>query len=102
MNATDAPVVIEGIAQDAKLGPIVQTADGRVYSIDGLDEWPDDLRGKRVRVTGRPEKRDDLPVFVQKPGEPIRSGIPVASEQEAERARWRTVIVEATWEIQPE
>ena len=53
-------VTVEGTAQNAKLGALVQHAD-RTLWVD-LAEWPDATRGKKVRVTGRIESRNDLPL----------------------------------------
>jgi hypothetical protein len=54
-------------------------------------------QGKRLRVTGTVIRKGDLPVFVQKPGEPPRAGIPVASEEEREKAKWRYLLKDAKW-----
>ncbi len=44
-------ITITGIALNAKLGAIVRSEDDEYY-IDGLDEWPEKLHRKKVRVTG--------------------------------------------------
>ncbi|MCC6996997.1 MAG: hypothetical protein IT370_20460 [Deltaproteobacteria bacterium] len=43
--------VIEGVAEDAKQGAVVVRDAGAVF-VAGLDGWPRELRGRRVRVTG--------------------------------------------------
>jgi len=96
-------VTVEGAAIDCQLGALVQGVGGAIW-IDGLDSWPygfytggDD--SKHVRVTGTVIKKNDVPVFVQKPGDPPRGGIPVNSEQEAEKLRWRYLLQRATWTV---
>lgn len=82
-------VTLEGTAANVKLGAFLQGRDGEIW-IDGLDSWPEGFysggdQGKRLRVIGMVIKKDDLPVFVQKPGELPREGIPVASEKDGRR-----------------
>lgn len=94
-------VTLEGKAVNAKLGAMLQ-GEGQSIWIDGVDSWPSGYyqggdQGKKLHVTGTVIKKGDLPVFVQKPGDPIRSGMPVASEDEAERARWRYLLKDAKW-----
>jgi hypothetical protein len=97
-------VTLEGTAANAKLGALLLAGDGESIWIDGLDQWPEGFysggsKGKRVRVTGTVIKRDDMPVFVQKPGEPLREGIPVQSEEELEKAKWRFLLKDAKWTV---
>jgi hypothetical protein len=94
-------VTLEGTAANAKLGAILQGKDGVIW-IEGLDSWPEGFcsggnQGKRLRVTGVVIRKDDLPVFVQKPGEPPSAGIPVASEEEREKAKRRYLLKDAKW-----
>jgi hypothetical protein len=96
-------VTLEGTAANAKLGALLQGKDDAIW-IDGLDSWPDGFyaggdQGKRLRVTGTVIRKDDVPVFVQKPGEPPRAGIPVGSEEELEKARWRYLLADAKWTV---
>jgi hypothetical protein len=96
-------VTLEGKAVDAKLGALL-TSDGHSIWIAGLDAWPEGFYragddGKRVRVRGTVVQRDDLPAFVQRPGEPPMAGIPVSSEQELEEARRRFLLDGATWTV---
>src|SRR4051812_14906971 len=84
-------VTLEGTAADGNLGGLLQGEGGSIW-IDGLEAWPQGFyfggdQGKRLRVTGTVIKKDDLPVFVQRPGEPTRAGIPVHSEEEREKAK---------------
>ena len=45
--------------------------------MDRLDEWPEPLQGRRLRVTGTLIERHDLPVFIQREDEDPIAGIPV-------------------------
>ena len=88
----------DGTARNAKLGAVLVTDQGTLW-IDGLTEWPSDLDGKRVHVEGALETRKDLPVFVPKPGEPQKTGIPVEEGADLDQAATRTVIVRAKWTL---
>jgi len=91
-------VTIEGAPGNAKLGAVLQ-GDGWSIWVDGLDEWPADLlqqvKGRRLRVTGTVIMRDDLPAYVQRPGEPAKAGVAVSSEEELSAARRRFLLAEA-------
>jgi hypothetical protein len=56
-------------------------------------------KGKRLRVSGTVIKKDDMPVFIQKPGEAPSAGIPVHSEEELKKAKWRYLLKDAKWTI---
>jgi len=95
-------VTVDGTAASSKMGAYL-TEDGQDIWIDDLYHWPDaflksDGWGKRVRVTGTVTKRDDMPVFVSKPGVWLQ-GIPVQSEEELEKARWRILLKDARWSL---
>ena len=96
-------LTLEGLAADAKLGALLLSDEGDSVWIEGLDAWPEGFyrgadQGKRVRVTGTVILRDDLPVFVETPGEPARAGVPVESEAELDAARRRYLLANARWE----
>jgi hypothetical protein len=96
-------VTLEGTAANARLGALLQGKENVIW-IEGLDSWPEGFyvegdQGKRLRVTGIVIRKDDLPVFVQKPGEPPRAGIPVGSEEELEKAKWRYLLTDAQWTV---
>jgi hypothetical protein len=38
-------------------------------------------------------------VFVWKPGDPQRAGMPVASEEELEKQKWRYLLAGAKWTV---
>ena len=47
-------IVVIGIARARKAGAAVQSIkDKRVYFVDGLDYWEDDVVGKTVKVSGK-------------------------------------------------
>ena len=92
-------ITVVGVARDAKLGALVETDRGATFWIAGLDSWPAEFSGKRVRVRGRAAEASDLPAFVRVPGEPEKSGIAVSSPAELAAARRRTVIHDARWEL---
>lgn len=96
-------VSLEGIPANAKLGALLLGEEDQVW-IDGLDEWPPEVfeadgKGKRLRVTGTVALREDLPAYVQKPGEPPKTGIPVQSESQLKAARTRVVLAQARWSV---
>lgn len=90
-------LTVEGIARDAKLGALIED-DGRTLWIDGLASWPPALAGRRVRATGTLIERADLPVFVPKPDEPARSGIPAPPGADLETLRRRFLLEGARFE----
>lgn len=90
-------VTVEGVAQDAKEGALLEMADDTIW-ID-MDSWPNGLRGKRVVVRGKVIERYDRPVFVQKKDEPIKSGIPVPEGTDLHKASHRYLIANATWSL---
>ena len=120
-------IVVEGIAANAKLGPVLQTEEGDLW-IAELDSWPDGFwsmadGGKKVRVTGILGEDHSLPVFeanmdvVLEEGAPIPQGIiippqmvptnelaimgdeEVAIKPAAKEARHRYILKEAKWEV---
>jgi hypothetical protein len=94
----DQPVTLEGIAEARKLGAVLRGKDFDVW-IDQLQDWPRDYVGRRVRVTGILEERHDLPVFIQRPGEPVAGGIPVPEGTDLHAASRRYVLRDAKWSL---
>ena len=83
--------MLEGVAEARKLGAALRGAGFEVW-IDRMDEWPAGAAGRKVRVTGVLEERHDLPVHIQKAGEPPAAGIPVPEGtdlRQASRRSWR-------------
>jgi hypothetical protein len=96
-------VTLEGFPANAKLGALLVGAEDEVW-IDGLEEWPREVfgadgKGKRLRVTGAVAIREDLPAYVQKAGEPPKTGIPVQDESQLKAASTRVLLREATWTV---
>ena len=91
-------IEVEGKALTAKLGAFVQTSDQQLW-VEGLDEWPSELEGKLVKVSGTLSEKSDLPVFIPRKGEPIVSGIPVDEGTDLMNASRRLVLSKATWLI---
>lgn len=89
-------VTVEGQAADAKLGALVEMESETIW-IDGLDAWPSDVAWKRVQVTGTVIERHDLPVFVQREGEPEMAGIPVPPGTDLRAASRRFLLKDARW-----
>lgn len=75
--ATDHPITLRGIAENAKAGAVLTTDDGSVY-VAGLDEWPRDVLNKRVKLTGIVARKKIFPTAQDSPN-PVRqtmSGTP--------------------------
>ena len=91
-------VTVEGLAQNAKFGAYLQLSDpSKSIWINSLSFWPEKYRGKKVSVTGTVIKRYDLPVFIQKIGEPSRTGIPVREGTDLHSASKRYLLENARW-----
>lgn len=52
---------LQGTARDAKGGAVVVLESGEVVYVAGLFEWPPDVFGKRVKVTGRLRQKKMIP-----------------------------------------
>jgi hypothetical protein len=94
-------VTLEGRAANAKLGALLDNGTDIIW-IDGLNKWPEGFypgegKGKPLRVTGTVIKRDDLHVFIQEPGGPVKAGIPVPSKADLEKARGRFLLTDVRW-----
>jgi hypothetical protein len=105
-NFVGKSVTLECTAANTKLGAIL-LEEGQSKNeiwIEGLECWPqgffgNGVKGKRLRVTGAVIKRDDVPVFIQKPGEAPQGGIPVRTEEELEIKKWRFLLQGAKWTV---
>ena len=91
-------VTLEGTAEARKLGAVLR-GNGFDVWIDRLQDWPSQHVGQRVRVSGILEERHDLPVFIQKPGEPVAGGIPVPEGTDLHQASRRYVVRDAKWSL---
>jgi len=50
-NYSDS-IAITGIANNAKLGAIILTDNKEIYYIEGIDYWPHEVVGKKVKANG--------------------------------------------------
>ncbi len=83
-------VTVVGRAANAKGGAVV-VVDGAPYYLPQLDEWPDDLLGKTVEVTGIKSREQFIPeVVVDKDGAISQGAV-----------GQQTTIREATWKKVP-
>jgi hypothetical protein len=80
-------VTLRGVAADAKGGAVLQTDDGRVVYVDGLERWPDAVAGHPVKAQGRLTRRKLIPDPVVGP----------AGERSAGAVGDQTVLEQATW-----
>jgi len=59
VKSTKAKIVtIVGTAHRAKLAPMVQGDNGAVIYCTNIDEWPDHVLGKKVKITGTIQTTD--------------------------------------------
>ncbi|MEI6851451.1 MAG: hypothetical protein WCL06_01360 [Bacteroidota bacterium] len=79
-------VTITGIANDAKLGAVIET-DSSIYYVDGLDYWPKDKYDKKITVIADLYKTSG-PVFIQQKNSPAKQGIPVKDSNEYEKHKY--------------
>jgi hypothetical protein len=91
-------VTLDGVAESRKLGAALR-GDGFDVWIDGLDGWPSNHSGRRVRVTGILEERHDLPVYIQRPGDPPAAGIPVPEGTDLHKASHRYIVRNPKWSL---
>jgi len=91
-------VTLEGVAETRKLGAALRGNDFDVW-IDRLERWPADALGRKVRVTGILEERHDLPVYIQKAGEPPAAGIPVPEGTDLREASRRYLVRDSKWSV---
>ena len=95
-------VILSGTAVNAKSGAMLLGDNFSIW-IDGLNEWPKGFYrggsdGVRLVVTGSVIERYDLPTFVERVGEPKRTGIPTKNKAAARKAAHRYLIKNAKWE----
>ena len=92
-------VTFSGEARSRHLGAIL-VGKGFSIWIDGLHDWPDELRGKRVSVTGTVIERHDLPVFIPNRANRGIQGIPVPKGTNLHEAAHRYLLKDATWKLE--
>ncbi len=97
-------VTVRGEAHNAKMGALLQ-GEGFTISVDlPGDAWPDGLyhgddKGELVEVTGLVVQRNDLPVFIPEPGEPMRQSVHVPPGSDPDEARKRYVLENVEWKL---
>ena len=80
-NAGDAikePEAISGTAKNAKAGAVLVADDGSPTYVEGLSEWPDHLKNKRLRLVGVVERKTIFPAVQEVEGGEIQGmvGVP--------------------------
>jgi hypothetical protein len=93
-------VTLDGVAETRKLGAALR-GNGFDVWIDRLERWPAEALGRKVRVTGILEERQDLPVYIQKAGEPPAAGIPVPEGTDLREASRRYLVRDSKWSLIP-
>jgi hypothetical protein len=87
--------------RDGQHGASVTIGGHRLW-IDGVSEWPEEIRGKRkpFLLSGRLTKVHDLEVFRYQPGEPfVGQGIPVPEGYDLKQTQTRYVLKDAKWTL---
>lgn len=80
-------ITVIGIAkEDSKTGALVENDSDHRYFIDGLNEWPKNVYGKKVKVRGRCITVDQQKLMKKNP---YRQGYPVKNT--LENAKWKVV-----------
>jgi hypothetical protein len=47
-------IVVIGIAENLKAGAaVISESDDKMYYVDGVDSWGDEILGKRIKVKGK-------------------------------------------------
>lgn len=96
MKAVGKTVIVLGTARDSETGPQLVDGDHLVW-IDGLDAWPEELVGKRLRVTGVVILRNDLPY--RKEGEAPPPDLKTEHEETRQEMKRRFLLMDAKWEL---
>jgi hypothetical protein len=65
-------VILTGLAENAKAGAVL-IVDGVPVYMDDLDTWPDDQRGRSLRMAGSLQRRKRLPAPETSRGEQVAS-----------------------------
>jgi hypothetical protein len=78
----DGPVTITGTAENAKAGAVLVGDDGRTVYVAGMPEWPKDVYGKKLKLTGTLLRKKIFPTAEDAgaPGQQRMSGIPLVIE----------------------
>jgi hypothetical protein len=70
---------IEGTARDGKGRALLETSSGAVWTVQGIEEWPDGVSGQPVVVTGSQTRAHVLPVATQGPDGGWSQGVAAGS-----------------------
>jgi hypothetical protein len=81
-------IVVIGQAKNAKGGAIVVSKDNKVYYLEGIDAWDEDVYDKQVKVSGI-LKIENFKRTKPKPGIPMR----------AEMVGIKKTILKPKWEL---
>jgi len=97
-------IAVTGKAANTKMGALLIMKDSTSLWIEGLDSWPKEYylgeeKGKTLKVSGTVIEKYDLPVFIYKEGDPIKSGMPVPEGTDLKKASHRYLLKDAEWEI---
>lgn len=91
-------ITIIGKASNVKLGAILNTRESSIW-IDGRNSWSEKYCNETLEVTGTVIEKYDLPVFIHKEGDPMRSGMPVPEGTNLREASRRYLLTNAKWKI---
>jgi len=95
-------ITVRGEAHNAKMGALLLGEGFTIWVDLPGDAWPDGLyhgndKGELVEVTGLVVQRNDVPVFIPEPGEPMRQSVYVPPGTDPEKARKRYVLENVEW-----
>lgn len=84
---------------DPKIGAYLQSNEIGCIYIEGLENWPKELYDKKVTVTGTLIEKHDLPVYIPKNRQDIRSGIAVRKGTDLHEAAHRFLLKDVKWTV---
>lgn len=104
-------ITLVGLGQNYKIGAKIECEDFTISVDLPAKSWPTkvynrtfenlDAVPKKVRVTGKLEQWNDLPVFIASKSRG-QQGIPVPDGTDLNEARKRYLLVDVDWDIMPE
>ncbi len=77
-DANREPEAISGTAKNAKAGAVLVDDDGSPTYVEGLSEWPEHLKNKKLRLVGVVERKTIFPAVQEVEGGEIQGmvGVP--------------------------
>ena len=93
-------ITLIGKPTNAKVGAKLQCDGFSMYIFLPGTHWDYETGVNLLKVTGTVAVRHDLPVFIQRKGEPSISGIPVPEGADLHEASKRYVLDSVKWQIQ--